>query len=142
MALFNTKKTSAKPAPKATAAKASGTKALYAEENKQAESAEKKSGGVKRSNAYRVLLRPIVSEKASHQQAHNQYFFHVAVDANKIEVAKAVKDVYGIAPLKVNMIRVEGKTVSRGRQQGRRKDWKKAVVTLPEGKTISLYEGV
>lgn len=137
MALFNTPtKETKKKAPAAAAPAA--TKDLYAGEAKP----EKKSAAPKASNAYRVLLRPIVSEKASKQQAHNQYFFQVALSANKIEVAKAVKDVYGIAPTSVNMVRVEGKIVRTGRVTGRRKDWKKAIVTLPAGKTISLYEGV
>lgn len=137
MALFNTTtkepKKAAKPADGAT-------KDLYASDAKPVEA--KKSGAAKTSNAYRVLLRPIISEKASKQQAHNQYFFEVALGSNKIEVAKAIKDVYGIAPISVNVVRVEGKAVNTGRIAGRRKDWKKAIVTLPAGKTISLYEGV
>ncbi len=137
MTLFNTptKEPKKKSAPVAAAA----TKDLYAGD---VATAEKKTAKAKTSNAYRVLLRPIISENASKQQTHNQYFFQVALSANKIEVAKAVKDVYGIAPTKVNMVRVEGKVIRTGRITGRRKDWKKAIVTLPEGKTISLYEGV
>ncbi len=92
--------------------------------------------------AYRTLIRPIVSEKASRMQSNNQYFFAVAYDTNRIEVAKAVKAVYGVAPIKVNIIRMEGKARRFGGVKGRRKDWKKAMVTLPEGKKISLYEGV
>lgn len=117
-----------------------GTKALYAEENKK--TAEKKSGSTSISQAYRVLVKPLISEKASHMQVLNQYFFAVALDANRIEVARAIKAVYGIAPIKVNIIRSEGKARRFGRTTGRRKDWKKAMVVLPKGKTISLYEGV
>jgi large subunit ribosomal protein L23 len=117
-----------------------GTKALYADENKKA--AEKKGSDTSISQAYRVLVKPLISEKASHMQVLNQYFFAVALDANRIEVARAIKAVYGIAPIKVNIIRSEGKTRRFGRTTGRRKDWKKAMVVLPKGKTISLYEGV
>lgn len=138
MALFNTP--TKEPKKTAKPATDGATKDLYAGETKAAD--VKKRGAVKASNAYRVLLRPIVSEKASKQQSHNQYFFEVALGTNKIEVAKAIKDVYGIAPISVNMVRVEGKAVNTGRISGRRKDWKKAIVTLPAGKTISLYEGV
>jgi len=95
------------------------------------------------SNAYRILLRPVISEKASHQQTlANQYFFEVAIGANKIEIAKAVKAAYGIMPSDVNVIRMEGKSRRYGRKIGKRKDWKKAIVTLPKGKSITLYEGV
>jgi large subunit ribosomal protein L23 len=95
------------------------------------------------SQAYRILIRPLVSEKASRQQtSFNQYSFVVANQANKIEIAKAIKAVYGIKPLKVNLSRLDGKIVSRGRTFGQRKNWKKAIVTLPKGKTITLYEGV
>ncbi|HRH33073.1 MAG TPA: 50S ribosomal protein L23, partial [bacterium] len=111
-----------------------------ADENKKA--AEKKGSNTSISQAYRVLVKPLISEKASHMQVLNQYFFAVALDANRIEVARAIKAVYGIAPIKVNIIRSEGKTRRFGRTTGRRKDWKKAMVVLPKGKTISLYEGV
>lgn len=94
------------------------------------------------SQAYRILVKPLVTEKASVMGALNKYAFAVAIDANKVEVAKAIKSVYGIAPKSVNMIRVEGKQTRHGRTMGKRKDWKKAVVTLPEGKTIQVYEGV
>ena len=114
-------------------------KDLYVDDSKK-DIAKKSTARI--SNAYRVLIRPLISEKASHQQVNNQYFFAVAIDANKIEVAKAVKDVYGVAPIKVNMIRNEGKVRRFGRVSGKRKDWKKAIVSLPKGKTISLYEGV
>ncbi len=119
-----------------------GMKALYADDNKKVDDKNKKEGSTAISQAYRVLVKPLISEKASHMQALNQYFFAVALDANRIEVARAIKAVYGIAPVKVNIIRSEGKVRRFGRTTGRRKDWKKAMVVLPKGKTISLYEGV
>ncbi len=137
MALFTKKQPEKKAAAKPKAADAS-TKELYAADAKPAA-----AKGTAIGRAYRVLLYPIISEKASHQQqSANQYFFAVAIDSNKIEVARAIKQVYGIAPTSVNIIRMEGKKRTYGRVAGRRKDWKKAVVTLPKGKTISLYEGV
>lgn len=145
MALFKTptNKTSEETQPKKTqAAGTGGMKNLYAEENAKEVTAEKKVKSDTPSQAYRILVRPLISEKASHQQSLNQYFFAVSLNANRIEVAKAVKDVYGVAPIKVNIIRSEGKARMIGGKMGRRKDWKKAMVTLPKGKTISLYEGV
>lgn len=94
------------------------------------------------SRAYRILIKPLVTEKASVLGTQNKYAFAVAIDANKIEIAKAVKEIYGIKPTAVNVIRFDGKLTRTGRSKGQRKDWKKAIVTLPEGKAIQVYEGV
>lgn len=99
---------------------------------------EAKTGG----RAYAVLVKPMITEKATVLGAQNKYLFMVSLDANKIDVAKAIDEVYGIKPVAVNMIRTEGKTKRYGRYVGKRKDFKKAVVTLPAGKTIQVYEGV
>jgi large subunit ribosomal protein L23 len=94
------------------------------------------------SSAYRVLIRPLVTEKGSHLGVQNKYLFEVDYNTNKIEVAKAIESAYGIKPTKVNIIKLAGKVIRRGRTEGRRKNWKKAIVTLPEGKTIQIYEGI
>ncbi len=139
MSLF---KTATKETEKASTKKSDDTsmKALYSDEI-AAENHKKTSAG-KSNSAHRILMRPLISEKASRQQTLNQYFFAVALTANRIEVAKAVQAVYGIKPTKVTIIRSEGKSRRFGRTVGKRKDWKKAIVSLPKGKTISLYEGV
>jgi large subunit ribosomal protein L23 len=93
-------------------------------------------------NAYKVLVKPVITERAAHLGVINKYVFAVAKKANKIEIAKAVNEVYGIKPTKVNIISMSGKRVRYGKTRGQKKDWKKAVVTLPTGKTINLYEGV
>lgn len=93
-------------------------------------------------NAYCRIIKPLITEKAASSASEGKYAFAVAVDANKIEVAKAVAEVYGIMPVKVNIVRLQGKAVRHGRTMGKRKDWKKAVVTLPKGKAINIYEGV
>ena len=64
------------------------------------------------------------------------------LNANKIEIAKAVNDVYGVKPVSVNIIKTKGKKTRSGRVTGKRKDWKKAVVTLKKGESIKIYEGV
>ncbi|MCX6795722.1 MAG: 50S ribosomal protein L23 [Candidatus Falkowbacteria bacterium] len=102
----------------------------------------KAKDGVKSSSAYRVLVKPMITEKAAHLGTENKYVFMVSLDSNKIEVAKAVAAVYGVKVDKVNLIRCEGKTVVRGRIKGKRKDFKKAIVTLAKGNSISIYEGV
>lgn len=93
-------------------------------------------------HAYRILVKPLVTEKASMLGLENKYAFAVATTANKIEVAKAIEAIYGVTPAKVNIIKVEGKKVRSRKNSGQRKDWKKAIVTLPAGKSIQVYEGV
>lgn len=94
------------------------------------------------SNSYKILVKPLITEKGSDLGALNKYIFEISPKANKIEVARAIKDVYGINPVSVNIMNVQGKIVTRGRYSGRRKNTKKAVVTLPKGKTIQVYEGI
>lgn len=107
-----------------------------------------KTGGAKpvslgkHENSYRILIKPLVTEKASNQGAANKYVFVVNKKANKIAIAKAINATFGIKPIKVNVISSDGKFVTRGRIRGQRKDWKKAIVTLPKGETIKIYEGV
>lgn len=89
-----------------------------------------------------VLVQPLVTEKGTRQNTLNQYAFVVALSANKIDVQKAVEVVYHVRPVKVNMARVRGRKVRYGKTAGTTNAWKKAIVTLPKGKTIQIYEGV
>lgn len=89
-----------------------------------------------------VLLAPVISEKAAHLAAAHQYVFHVGLTANKVMVKQAVKSAYKVDAVSVNMIRVEGKTVRRGKTVGKQSDYKKAIVTLKPGQKIEMYEGV
>jgi len=89
-----------------------------------------------------ILVKPLITEKATHLNEANKYAFIVKIKANKILVAKEVAAVYGVKVEEVNMIRMKGKKVSRGKIRGRRSDFKKAIVTLAKGQTIKLYEGV
>jgi large subunit ribosomal protein L23 len=107
-----------------------------------AKTTSKAKEGTKSVSAYRVLVKPMITEKAADLGTKNKYVFMVSMDANKIEVAKAINSVYGVKVEKVNLIRQEGKTIVRGRVKGKRKDFKKAIVTLAKGNTISIYEGV
>ncbi len=101
-----------------------------------------KMKGKKRGHAYRLIIKPLVTEKAANLGTESKYVFEVATSANKIEIAGAIYEAYGIRPVSVNIARVGGKTVKYGRIKGKRKDWKKAIVTLPAGQTIDIYEGV
>ncbi|RLC38333.1 50S ribosomal protein L23 [Candidatus Falkowbacteria bacterium] len=93
-------------------------------------------------DAYRVIIRPLVTEKAANLGSENKYVFAVNIKANKIEIAKAINEIYGIKPVGINIISIKGKKVRYGRTIGQRKNWKKAIVTLAAGKTIKVYEGV
>lgn len=93
-------------------------------------------------NAYKILIKPLITEKAANLGAENKYVFEVGIGANKIEISKAIDEVYGIKPVSVNIINMQGKKVRSGRYYGKRKSWKKAIVKLPAGKTIDIYEGV
>lgn len=93
-------------------------------------------------NAYKVLIKPLITEKASALAILNKYCFEVAKDTNKIEVKKAIKSLYGMEPIDVNIINMRGKRVRYGRVTGKKKNWKKAIVSLKQGDKIELYEGV
>ena len=92
--------------------------------------------------AYQILLKPLITEKLSSLSEEGKYAFVVDSKANKVEIAKAIKAVYGIWPEKVNVMNYQGKRVRFGRVFGRRRNWKKAIITLPKGKTIDIYKGV
>jgi large subunit ribosomal protein L23 len=92
--------------------------------------------------AHRVLVRPLLSEKTVRQEAIGTYTFVVNKAATKPAIKEAVEKVYGVRPVNVRVAHVDGKDVRFGSSQGRRNEWKKAFVTLPKGKTISIHEGV
>jgi len=89
-----------------------------------------------------VIVRPLISEKAANLAGANQYVFVVRKNANRVQVRTAIKTMYGVSPLSINILNVPGKKVRFGRREGSRSDWKKAIITLPAGQTINVYEGV
>ena len=94
------------------------------------------------SRAHSVMVKAVVSEKAAMGEAQGVYTFIVAGHANKHEVARAVMAMYGVLPTAVRMQNRNGKQVARGRLFGRTHDTKRALVTLPKGKSIRVHEGV
>lgn len=92
--------------------------------------------------AEKIIIKPIVTEKTAVMESLNKYGFIVARQATKEQIKMAVNELYGIKPIAVNVINVQGKIVRSGRQNGRRPDFKKAFVTLPAGKSITIHEGV
>ena len=87
-----------------------------------------------------ILIKPIVTEKSTALMEERKYTFCVPLSATKIQIRQAVEQIYKVKVQAVNTMRYEGKMKRLGRTQGRRSDWKKAVVTLKPGETIELFE--
>jgi len=102
----------------------------------------KKVAGGDTKRAYRILIKPMVTEKGTYLASEKKYIFEVDAKANKIEVKKAIEAVYNVTAVKVNIVNLSGKKVRYGKVRGKTKDRKKAIVTLKEGQTINVYEGV
>jgi len=93
-------------------------------------------------NQYDIIRRPIVTEKSSSaKEASNQYVFEVATSANKIEIAKAVEQLFKVKVLSVRVMNIEGKKRRLGRFSGKRPDWRKAIVRINPKDKISFFEG-
>ena len=94
-------------------------------------------------NARDIILAPVITEKAVSMLPEKKYTFRVADKANKIEIAKAVEEIFGVKVAKVNTISMKGHLRRMGRNEGYTSDWKKAVVTLkPDSKTIEFFDGM
>ena len=91
-------------------------------------------------SAYRILIRPVFTEKSSRLESQGKYVFIVSRDANKVEVARAVRDLYGVKAASVRILNAKGKSVRFGRTQGKEQDLKKAIVTLKAGETLTVIE--
>ncbi|MCD4796642.1 MAG: 50S ribosomal protein L23 [Candidatus Cloacimonetes bacterium] len=88
-----------------------------------------------------IIIAPIITEKTtSIKNTTNSYTFKVSVNANKIEIQKAIEKIFNVNVLNVNTIRQQGKVKRMGRFTGKRADWKKAIVKLKEGDSISDFE--
>ncbi|MEZ4550000.1 MAG: 50S ribosomal protein L23 [Desulfobacterales bacterium] len=94
-------------------------------------------------NKYQVIKAPIDTEKSNLQkELLKQFSFEVSSDANRVEIKKAVEDIFNVKVKSVNTMNVKGKIKQRGRIVGKRKDWKKANVTLMPGHRINFFDGV
>ena len=90
-----------------------------------------------------IILKPVITEESMAGMQDKKYTFKVACDANKIEIAKAVEELFSVKVAKVNTINVNGKLKRMGMKSGYRADWKKAVVTLKaDSKPIEFFESM
>ena len=94
--------------------------------------------------AYDIIIRPIITEQSMEDLDIKKYAFEVAKDANKIEIKKAIEEIFGVKVIRVNTCIVPGKEKRLGAQpKGMTSEWKKAVVKLSKSsKNIELFEGM
>ena len=90
----------------------------------------------------RILIRPVVTERSTSLQAQDKYVFEVALDATKVMIKLAVEKLFSVHVLNVNTVRTRGKTKRFGPRVTQKKSWKKAIVTIAPGDSITLFEGV
>ena len=86
-----------------------------------------------------IIIRPVISERAFDMQELNRYTFEVDKRANKIEIARAVEEIFDVKVTRVNTINVKPKKKRVRRVEGLTRSWKKAIVTLAEGDSIELF---
>ena len=94
-------------------------------------------------SAYDIIISPVITEQSMEDLDIKKYAFKVAMTANKIEIKKAVEEIFGVTVIKVTTTHMRGKLRRQGRTQGKSADWKKAVVKLSaDSKNIELFEGM
>lgn len=93
-------------------------------------------------NSFDILRRPIITEKSTYLQEQGRYVFEVVPSATKHEVKRAVEEAFDVRVVGVNTMNVRGKARRLGPRMSKKRDWKKAIVTLAPGNTITIFEGV
>lgn len=95
------------------------------------------------SSPHKTIVRALITEKGTGlRETQNKYVFHVATDANKIEIKKAIEAIFNVEVTAVRTMNVAGKEKRVGKFMGYRPDWKKAIVSLKEGSVIDLFAQV
>lgn len=89
--------------------------------------------------ARQIIIRPVITERSFDMQEYNRFTFEVAKTASKIEIAKAVEEIFDVKVLKVNTVNIKSKKKRMRNIEGKTRTWKKAIVTLAEGDTIELF---
>lgn len=90
--------------------------------------------------AYRILIKPLITEAATFMAEANKYAFKVADSATKMQVKKSIEELFKVSVISVRTMNVLGKRKSRGRVEGVRPGYKKAIVTLKDGDSINVFE--
>jgi large subunit ribosomal protein L23 len=93
--------------------------------------------------AHDTIKRPLITEKTNIQkEVHNQITFEVDRKANRVQIKQAVESIFKVNVAAVKTMQIKGKKKTRGRIVGKRRNWKKAIVTLRPGERIDFFEGV
>lgn len=92
--------------------------------------------------ANQIIIEPLLTERAHYLRKENKYVFKVNPKANKIQIRKAVEDIFSVKVTAVNTLRQQGKKKVVRRIEGRKPEIKKAIVTLAKDQTIGIFEGV
>lgn len=91
----------------------------------------------------KIIRRPLISEKSTNLRAdQNKYIFKVDRKANKLQIKMAVEELFGVQVEDVTTMMMHGRPKRLGRFEGRKPDWKKAIVKLKKGETIEFFETV
>ena len=94
-------------------------------------------------NPHDIIQKPIVTERSMEDMEMKKYTFKLDKRANKIEIKNAIEEIFGVKVEKVNTMNMRGKVKRMGRYEGKRPDWKKAIVQLTEdSKEIQFFEGM
>ncbi|MEM5948720.1 50S ribosomal protein L23 [Spirochaetia bacterium 38H-sp] len=91
--------------------------------------------------ATKVIIEPVLTEKANVlRETQNKYVFRVDARVNKLQVIAAVKELFSVEPVDCNIVNVKGKPRRVRYRMGKTSSWKKAIITLPEGQKIDIFE--
>ena len=93
-------------------------------------------------HTFDIIRRPIVTEKTTAMQEQGRYVFEVANQANKRQVKEAVQAAFSVEVVQINTLNVKGKKKRLGPSSVQKRSWKKAIVTLASGQSITIFEGV
>ncbi len=93
------------------------------------------------STAHDIIIRPVITERSNLESSLGKYTFQVAAGANKVQIRKAVEELFGVKVLKVNTTNYEGKMKRQGVHSGKTSSWKKAVVTIDLDPKAEAYIG-
>jgi len=93
-------------------------------------------------SSYQIIHKPLLTEKSIKLKEQNKFCFHVARNANKVQIRKAIEELFNVKVKDVNTMIMHGKIKRLGRSTGRRPSWKKAVVTLQPGQKIEFFESL
>lgn len=91
---------------------------------------------------FEILRRPIITEKSTLMQDEGRYVFEVATGATKYQIRRAVQEAFDVKVTKVGTMNMRGKSKKYGPKATLKKSWKKAIVTLAPGDSITIFEGV